>query len=123
MFEVLLIIVASGFAIKFWLQRDGVRKMIQSKDGIIKELEQEIKSLSRFSEVRDATEAAQKVRAEAEDALKSAQVEVRNILNIANRQAKETIETAQRETDQLRKDTRLDAKAKREKAEALLDKR
>jgi hypothetical protein len=138
----LLLLAAIAAAVVFYTQRNGARKQIdtikkeaqrtqQEAEHKIAELatlnererkqfSDEIASLARFKDVRDAAATAENLRQSAQALHNSAEREAKNIREMAQRQAAELRGTAEREADDLRRSTNADAKARRERAEEVL---
>lgn len=123
-----LFLVALILATVFLIQRNQARKIIGVRDQeiarlneLVSQLTKENESLSIFKEIRDVTAAAQRIRGEAEDRLKQAEMNATAIIAGADAKAKETLDAATAEADRIRKDANLDAKTKKEKVDALLD--
>lgn len=123
-----LLFVAVIALIILYLQLNSSKKKAQEEADANSKLKyqielqkKEIESLSAFRGVRDATEAAQKIRAEAEARLKEAEATASSVLAIARAEASAIVEKANIEASEIRKDANLDAKTKKEKVDALLD--
>lgn len=135
--EILLFLALAGIVVLF-VQRNAAKKRSQQLENeiqslntkssadqkqfaqSIQKLQQEIDSLSRFKDIRDATAEADSVRA-ASSALKiTAEREAEQIRQSANFEANTVKEAATREAAEIRSKSNLDAKEKRERIEELL---
>lgn len=138
----LLLLAAIAAAVLFYTQRNAARKQIetakkdaqkalQETEHKIAELTQrhaleraklleEVDSLSRFKDVRDAAATAETLRQSAKALHDAAEREAQNIRETAQREAATIRSTAESEADEIRRSTNADAKVKRERAEEVL---
>jgi F0F1-type ATP synthase membrane subunit b/b' len=127
----LLLIAAVGAAITFYIQLNRAKKQTaralsaanqakQSSDQRIGELEDEVESLGRFREIRDATAAAEQLRQTTRDLKASAAAEAQAIRAAAEQEAAEIRAAAEEEAKEIRRSSTADAKARNEKSQAIL---
>jgi F0F1-type ATP synthase membrane subunit b/b' len=127
----LLLIAAVGAAITFYIQLKRAKKQTaralsaanqakQSSDQRIGELEDEVESLGRFREIRDATAAAEQLRQTTRDLKASAAAEAQAIRAAAEQEAAEIRAAAEEEAKEIRRSSTADAKARNEKSQAIL---
>jgi DNA repair exonuclease SbcCD ATPase subunit len=86
----------------------------------IQKLQQELESLSRFKDIRDATAEADSIRATSSALKAAAEYEADKIRQFASNEANAVKEAAVREAAEIRSKSNLDAKEKRERIEELL---
>jgi len=127
----LLLIAAVGAAITFYIQLNRAKKQTaralsaanqakQSSDQRIGELEDEVESLGRFREIRDATAAAEQLRQTTRALEASAAAAAQAIRAAAEQEAAEIRAAAEEEAKEIRRSSTADAKARNEKSQAIL---
>lgn len=134
-----LFVISLICAIVFYSQRNNQMAEVKKREQTIEKLKlehqiqakelmvqlelknKEVESLSAFKEIRDLTVEADRIKNQAEKAMRDAQTEANRILSEANNQAGATVGAANAEAERIRRDANLDAKTKREKVESLLN--